>query len=258
MSYLNKHSGLIATLSISINILLIVFLLFFRHQAQQKLDQVAVLMDELGETHIIDTVRIRDTVAVNTEFLVSRPVPVNVQLRLKSTLALKTLIPVDQRLDVPITLHVRQHIKVDTAVLIDGELVVPVDAVIPIDQTFTLRTRKNGRGIKLPIVAEIPLKQDIRLSFRDPLPFRTSIAVDIPINETIPIDLTLNIPVDQDLPVDMPVNSAAQITFPSTLPIKGSIPLSLDVPIDIPLGQTELKEKAHAVGETIRRLLDIF
>jgi len=115
---------------------------------------------------------------------------------------------------------------------------------------------KNGKhGIKVPISAVIPLKQNITLDLGR-IPFETEIPVKIPISQNLPVNIKLSIPINMHVPLNVPVKSWATITFPNKLPVHGKIPLKMKVPVDIPLSSTPLKPKFDSLANVIKGLMD--
>jgi hypothetical protein len=245
---------LIAVTSLILNILIIVGLAYMKLNAGNKLDKAYDILKSLGEARIKYDVPLNDTLEINTEFKVTQKVKVFVELRFKNTIDISDIVPVDQMIDVPINIVVNRMINVDTAILIKDKLTVFLDEKIPVDQMVTIPI-VGKKGINIPLVTVIPLKQNISLNLGT-IPFQTGIPISIPISEKIPVNIKLNIPINMKVPLDVPVRSEAIITFPYTLPVHGKIPIKMKVRVDIPLSETSLKPKFDSLANVIKSLLD--
>jgi hypothetical protein len=252
----NKRSFVrsIAIISLVLNILVVVVLVYMKFNAGNKLDKAYGLLKSLGDSRIKYKVPFSDTLIIDTEFKVTQKVRVFVELQFKNTINISDIVPVDQMIDVPINIVVNKLIQVDTAILIKDKLTVFLDEKIPVDQKVTIPL-KGKKGINIPLYTVIPLKQNISLDLGR-IPFQTAIPVSIPISEKIPVNIKLNIPINMRVPLDVPVKSEAIITFPYTLPVHGKVPLKLIVPVDIPLSETALKTKFDSLANVIKSLLD--
>jgi hypothetical protein len=243
-------------LSLGLNLAIIVVLLIAKFMAEARLEKVSGMLTRLGESEILYTVHVEDTLDIATAFRIEEAVPVIVRMDVDYDLAFKANIPIDQQIMTPIQLTVNQNIKVDTGFLFKDKIVVPLDEMIHVDQKFmvTLNHGKN-RLVNVPIVADIPLKQNITLDIRNPIPVMAEIPIKIPISQTIPVQITMTLPVDMTIPLHIPVNAKAVISFPQTLPVKGRIPLNIDIPVRIPLSATPIKSKSDSIAWELNHLL---
>ena len=249
----------LAAISLLINVLIIGVLLFVKFRAEQKLEIVSGLMQRLGSSVIDYTVHVEDTLDIATSFRVTQKVPVVVQMRVKYDLNLKQDIPVDQKIVTPVSLDINQKIRLDTAFLFRDKIIVPVNEMIHVDEDIIIPlNREKQTGIRVPIITDIPLRQDITLDIRNPIPVQSEIPIQLNISQDLPVKIKMQIPVDLNIPIDIPVNSEAVISFPYTLPVSGQIPIRLDIPVKIPLAGTPLKEKADSIGLVLKDLLKLF
>lgn len=255
--YLMKDkTKLLVIISLILNIGIIGTLLFVKNMVESRLSKVSGMLTRLGNSEIDYTVHVEDTLEISTAFSIKEVVSVFVEMRVKYDLPFKAMIPVDQQIETPITLTVDKTIHLDTVFMFKNKIVAPLDEIISVDQMFTIPTnREKKKGINIPIVADIPLKQTISLDIKDPISVLADIPIKIPISETIPVKIELTIPVDINVPIDIPVKSEALITFPYQLPISGKIPLNLDIPVKIPLSATPIKSKSDSIAYELERLL---
>ena len=253
---MKDKTKLLVIISLILNLGIIGTLLFVKFRAESRLAKVSGMLVRLGNSEIDYTVHVEDTLEISTAFTIEQTVPVLVEMGVKYNLPFKAMIPVDQQIETPIKLTISQKIHLDTAILFKNKIVVPLDEIISVDQKFTIPTnRKKKKGIGVPIIADIPLKQNITLDIKNPISILTDIPVKIPISETIPVKIQLTIPVDINVPLNIPVKSEAMITFPYKLPVSGKIPLNLDIPVKIPLSATPIKSKADSIAIELQNLL---
>ena len=255
---MEHKKNLLGWIALFLGVAIVIVLLYVKFLAEKRLESVAGMLNRLGESEIFYTVHVQDTLDISTAFTIAEKVPVVVQMRVKYDLDFKADIPIDQQIQTPIHLVVNQNIKVDTGFLFKDKIIVPLDEIIHVDQKFLIPTNsKHKKGVNIPIVADIPLKQQITLDIKNPIPVSAEIPIKIPISQTIPVQITLTIPVDLKIPLDIPVNSQAVISFPQTLPVKGRIPISLDIPVRIPLSATPIKPKADSIAFQLKNLLKL-
>ncbi|MEI6124772.1 MAG: hypothetical protein WCQ95_14225 [Bacteroidota bacterium] len=255
---MNRKRNWLIWISLGSNLLIILVLLMAKLLAESRLQKVSSMLNRLGESEIVYTVHIEDTLQISTAFLIEESVPVRVKMDVDYDLDFNAMIPVNQQIETPIKLVVNQNIKIDTGFLFKDKIVVPLDEIIHVDQKFLIATNSaHNKGVRLPIVADIPLKQNITLIIKDPISVYAEIPIKIPISQTIPVQITMTIPVNLKLPLHIPVNSNAVITFPQSLPVKGSIPLNLDIPVKIPLSATPIKSKADSIAFQLNHLLKL-
>ncbi|HOV11408.1 MAG TPA: hypothetical protein PLL90_06565 [Bacteroidales bacterium] len=253
---MKDKTKLLVIISLILNIGIIGTLLFVKYRAETRLARVSGMLVRLGNSAIDYTVHVEDTIEISTAFTIEQVIPVFVEMRVKYDLPFRAMIPVDQQIKTPITLTVDKTIHLDTVFMFKNKIVAPLDEIISVDQKFTIPTnREKKKGINIPIVADIPLKQTISLDIKDPINVIADIPIKIPISETIPVKIQLTIPVDINVPIDIPVKSEALITFPYKLPISGKIPLNLDIPVKIPLSATPIKAKSDSIANELGNLL---
>jgi hypothetical protein len=253
---MDRKKSLLIWISLGLNVAIILVLLIAKFMAEKRLERVSGMLNRLGESEIIYTVHVEDTLDISTAFRIEVAVPVIVQMDVDYDLDFKANIPIDQQIMTPINLVVNQNIKVDTGFLFKDKIVVPLNEVIHVDQKFLVALNGDRtKGIRVPIVADIPLKQNITLDIKNPIPVMAEIPIKIPISQTIPVQITMTLPVDLKIPLHIPVNAKALITFPQTLPVKGRIPLNLDIPVRIPLSKTPIKSKADSIAFELEHIL---
>lgn len=253
---MDKKKSLLIWFSLGLNVAIILVILIGKHLAESRLEKVAGMLNRLGESEIVYTVHVEDTLEIATAFRIEEAVPVMVRMDVDYELDFKTIIPIDQQIVTPIELVVDQTIEVDTGFLFKDKIVVPLDEMIHVDQNFMV-TLDHGKHkiVNIPIVADIPLKQNITLDIKNPIAVLADIPIKIPISQTIPVQIKMTLPVDLKIPLHIPVYASALISFPQTLPVKGSIPLNLDIPVRIPLSATPIKGKSDSIAYELQHLL---
>lgn len=117
------------------------------------------------------------------------------------------------------------------------EVPVNVDQQLPINTEIAF-----NRTIEVPIVATIPIQEDLNTTITVQGPFGVDIPIDVevPVNVDVPIDLTVPITVDETIPVDT------------------EIPIRLDVPISLEVAGTPLADLAIALRDALSQLQGAF
>jgi hypothetical protein len=112
--------------------------------------------------------------------------------------------------------------------------------------------------------------QDATIVYTVPLDTRLPIEIDVPINEQTIVTLTEPVPLSVPAAILFPggggnLNANVNITLPQGLPLaiqldfsvplRTSVPVVLDVPVNIPLRETELGPQFARLGAVVERLV---
>lgn len=131
----------------------------------------------------------------------------------------------------------------DVIVELDEFATSTIEAPVNVDQQLPINTEiAFNRTIEVPIVATIPIREDLN----------TTISVQGPFGVDIPIDV--EVPVDVDVPIDLTV----PITVDETIPVETEIPIRLDVPISLEVAGTPLADLALALRDALGQLQSSF
>ncbi len=224
-----------------INFATVGVLLGVKAKAEKRLANASGFLRQLGEQYIEHLVEVRDTIDVETEIYITEPVMVDIEMLIKDKIPVKMMVDVNDKITVPVDLNINQVIKVDTSITMPEKAVVAAQSEIPVNQRFKWVWVKNV-GPKMRIQANIPLDQEMEISFTQPIRFQSEIPVRFNLVDNLPVHLDLNIPVDQKIELSLYINQQAKVGFPNKLKMKGKIPIVMDIMVKIPLKDTPIKE----------------
>lgn len=224
-----------------INLGTIGVLLMIKAKAERRLANASGYLKELGNQYIDYLVEVRDTIPLENAIQVTQAIPVAIEMTIDDSVLIKANVPVQDTIIVPVNLAIDQQIAVNSPVMIPGNVKVLLNTTIPISQKFKMPVGKKGKGISVPIEAEIPLNQGVAISFNDSMRINTSIPVEFPLNEKLKVGINLNVPMNQVIPLRLPIKQMATVGFPTAMPINGKVPVVLKVPVRIPLSKTPIK-----------------
>lgn len=131
----------------------------------------------------------------------------------------------------------------DVIAELDGFATSTIDVPVDIDQQLPINTEiAFTRTIEVPIVATVPIREDLN----------TTISVQGPFGVDIPIDV--EVPIDVDVPIDLIV----PITVDETIRVDTDIPIKLDIPISLEVEGTPLADLAVALRDALADLQGAF
>lgn len=238
---MNKRGTTIAiAVLLLLNLGTIGVLLMVKAKAEKRLSNASGFLRELGEQSIDHLVQVRDTIDVETEISITEPVPVDIDMLIRDKIPVRMMVDVNDQMTVPVSLNIDETVDVDTSITLPDPVEVQANTLIPVNQKFTWLWGKK-KGPKLKIKADIPLDQKLKISFTDPLRFKSAIPVRFTLDDELPVDLKLNIPVDQKIDLELKIDQKAIVGFPYNLKMKGKIPIIMDIPVHIPLRDTPIK-----------------
>lgn len=94
--------------------------------------------------------------------------------------------------------------------------------------------------------------------------FPFSHQVDVPINTTLPIDTSVVVPIDAgilgtidvDVPIRtvIPVDIDVEVSINKTVDIATTVPVQFEVPVAVPISDTELADHLEALDEALARM----
>lgn len=236
------------------NLSIIAVLLVVRSHAKEHLELTAKHLEALAYKEIEYTVKIDAIIPFSSEIELVESFTVEVELTIDDNIQIKADIPIKDAIQVPVDIRAKQNVELDTTIMITEEVMVNLDTEIPIDQKFLWPIGKKGKGIKIPVIASVPVNENVLVEFSDPLAVQATIAVDIPFQQMIDVEFEMWIPIDQDVPVNFPLKTEAKITIPKPIKVKGEIPVKLEVPVRIPLNETTIKASADSISYEIRQM----
>ena len=236
------------------NVGIISVLIWVKIHAEHHVGLASQHLENLGDDKINHTVLVNTTIPLNTEIEVMEPIEVYIELGINQHVRIKADIPVRDVIQVPVDLRVRENIELDTTIEVIDRISVNLNTSIPVDQTFLIPRGDEGKGIKIPIKASIPINQNVDIGFNQPMQVQSTIGVDIPIKETLDVEFILNVPMDQNVKLNFPLKTNAHVSFLQPLKVKGEIPIKLEIPVVIPLKDTPIKGAMDNVAQELRKL----
>lgn len=114
-----------------------------------------------------------------------------------------------------------QELQITHSVIIDQD--VPIDVVVPLDETVSIPINTT---IPVDTVVTVPVEAGVLGTF----------PVEIPILATIPVDLEVDVPLEQNLI------------------IQTDVPLHLEIPIEIDIAETPLRDSLAAARIALERI----
>lgn len=251
----NKKLWLAIGAVLLVNLGTIVVLLAVKSKAEGRLVKATGFLRELGDQYIDYVVEVHDTIPLLTSIQVTHAIPVDIAMTIDDSVLITANVPVKDTISVPVNLMIDQQIGVDNPVMIPGIVTVQLDTKIPINQKFKMPVGKKGKGMKIPIMAEIPLNQAVGITFNDSMRINTKIPVKFPLNEMLRVPIELNVPMNQEIPLRLPLKQMATVGFPTAMPVNGKVPIVLKVPVHIPLNKTPIKTYLDKTADELDDML---
>lgn len=251
----NKNLWLAIGAIFLINIGTIVVLLGVKSKAEGRLTKASGYLRDLGNQYIDYVVEVHDTIPLTTSIQVTEAIPVDIAMTIDDSVMITANVPVRDTISVPVSLMIDQQIGVDNPVMIPGIVTVQLNTQIPINQKFKMPVGKKGKGIKVPIMADIPLNQAVGITFNDSMRINTKIPVKFPLNEVLRVPIELNVPMNQEIPLRLPLKQMATVGFPTAMPVNGKVPIVLKVPVHIPLAKTPIKTYLDKTADELDDML---
>ncbi|MFT7613628.1 MAG: hypothetical protein ACI9J3_002603 [Parvicellaceae bacterium] len=244
------QGGLIAVLLVALDI------------SNERLQSLGNIMDEMADDHIVYSMEITQDMPVKTNILIEDEVTVDIRMLVESEIPFTAEIPVTEQMLIPFRIGVSDYITLDTTIDIVDEVHIFVDDTIPLDQRMKIKMfgeKKNGdlRGPNMHVRSNIPLHQDLLVSFNESMHVNSTIPIEMLIIDTLPVGLSMRIPVDVMVPVRIPIRSTAKVSFSESMPIDANIPIHITVPIDIPLKETSLAGYFKRMAKGMRNLTKV-
>ena len=237
-------------------ILIVAALVIALNIANKRLKNIASILEETVEQHIMADVELNTNIPLNSNFQINEAITVGINMMVETVIPINVEIPVNENMLVPFKIGVKDYIKLDTTIMISDDVYAIIEDTLYIDQKFTVPTSKK-RGISVPIRAGIPLNERVKVSFNQAIPAQSVVPVDLLIIDTLAVGLNIRVPVDIKLPVRIPVNTTAEVSFPNFVPVTGDIPVSLKIPVDIALSETALALYLTNIAKGLRGLIKL-
>jgi hypothetical protein len=235
---------------------IIISLLVVLSVMQGRLAKLGDTMAMMAEQHITKTISVNDTIPLNSSIMVTDAMSVGIDMMVETTIPFRAEIPVSQNMLVPIRIGVNEYIKLDTTIRIKDVVHIQVNDTIPMNQKMKMPIF-GKRGPSFPIAGNIPLQQDLAVSFNEVMHVESMIPINLLIIDTLPIGLQMRIPVDLLIPIKIPIHSMAKVSFKEAMPVDGSIPIKMDIPVDIPMAETSLAEYFRKMAEGLKGLTEL-
>lgn len=216
--------------------------------SEQRLNELGNLMEEMSDSRIQYDMTVSQTIAAKTDAHITDDVNVGINLVVESVIPFQAEIPVNQKMLIPIDLGITQAIYVDTMISIMDHVKINVDDTIPLDQKI------KAAGLNVKAKAQIPLQQELTVSFDEQIRMQAYIPIDMNVIDSMAVDLDMKIPVNLMVPVRIPLQTTARISFIETLPFEADIPVKLNVPVDIPLNETAMGSYLKKVAKGMKGL----
>jgi hypothetical protein len=254
LTKLQKITIAIGAAALAISGGIIIVLLVVLKVSEGRLHKLSETIDLMAVQHITQNVKVNDTIPLNSEIAITTDeLSVGINMYVETVVPFHAEIPVNQNVLVPFKVGVKDYIKLDTTIMIEDVVIIQVDDTLPMNQK--MKTMLIGNvGPSIRIKGDVPLKQDLRVSFKDPIKVNSVIPIDMIIVDTLPVGLQMRIPVDLEIPVKIPIRSTAKVSFKEAMPVEAKIPIQMSIPVDIPMEETSLAEYFRKMAEGMRGL----
>ncbi len=223
-----------------------------RH-AQQKLNQAAEIIENIGNSSFFIETDISDTIHVSTCIIIPVSIPVNVSLSMMLDAPLSMNVPVDKNLTVPFALNIEKIVPVDTFFHFPDKLYPFINDTLALESKMKI---KFWPGFKIPFKVEgnIPISQNLNLDLKT-VKVSSEIPISISINDSMPVKLDFELPVNQNISFPLKINTRANISFIEKVPIEADFPIQLQVPVEVDFKKTPLKLKFDSLASVLREVL---
>ena len=221
------------TIVVLFTLLIIAALVSVLSVVNNRLDNIAKVLEETAEQHITADIDLITDLPLNSKFRIEDEVTVGINMLVESVIPINVEIPIDQKLLVPFKIGVKDYIKLDTTIMIIDDVFAIIEDTLHLDQKVTMPTSKR-RGVNLPIKASIPLSERVKVKVNQAIPVHSVVPIDLLIIDTLAVGLNIKVPVNVMVPVRIPVNTSAKVSFPEAIPVVGTIPVAITIPADIP------------------------
>ncbi|MES2800502.1 MAG: hypothetical protein V4638_10840 [Bacteroidota bacterium] len=224
--------------------------------AEKRLAKIGATMDEMATLHIVRDILVEESIPLKQNINVTDDIMVNIDMTVETEIPFTAMIPVNQELLVPIRIGIKDFIRIDTTINISDVVHIDVNDTIPLDQRLKIPifSKKKKKGISIPVYGEIPLHQQLNVSFNEAIPIHALVPLDMVVIDTMPIGLVMKIPVDIKVPIRLPIKQTAKIGFSGALPVDTQVPIKMVIPVDIPLEETSLAAYFRKMAHGLRGL----
>jgi hypothetical protein len=241
-------------LSLFINLIVITTSVVLYVSLSKKTEIIARLLEETGSSVIEQSIPIHEDIYIQSDFHITESIPVNVKMNISQILEIHDTLTVRQLVMIPFAMQIDQLIHMDTIFNISKPVSIIINDTIPMKQNITIHI--GNIPFNMPVETRIPINQELLVTMNE-IPVSGVIPVKFELRDTLPVELDFPFPVTMKVPINMNINERAIISFYSTMPTSGKIPLEMQVPVNLPLSETQLKEKLDSVAIILREMVGI-
>ena len=102
--------------------------------ASKRLANIALVLEETAEQHIIANVDLNTNLPLNSNFQINDDVRVGIDMVVETLIPIHVEIPVNENILVPFKIGVKDYIKLDTTILITDDVYAMVEDTLYLDQ----------------------------------------------------------------------------------------------------------------------------
>jgi hypothetical protein len=245
---------LLALVALAANAVTVVTLLGVRSLASARLQEVSTDLRGLAAGSIETVISVRQTLQLDADIRIVEPTAIDLTLNLADKVPIRLDVSVKETLKVPLDVPIDQMIDLDTAMTITDKAKIRIKADIKLDQGVRWRVA-NPFAPLLNIEGNVPLDQDVEISFPQALMVKGQVPVKFRLQDEIEVPVAFEVPVEQMMDLKLAIKQQAQVGFPEPLHIVGDIPVVLEIPVSIPLQPTPVGHFLEKVAGRLESLL---
>jgi HAMP domain-containing protein len=202
-----------------------------------RLKHMSDAMRELAASSIETTITVRQTMPLDAEIRIAKATDIDLDLDVNDRLPIRLDVQVKETIAVPLDLQIEEEIAIESAVHIPKKSNIRVKADIGVDQPVRWRVA-NPIIPLLNIKGNVPVDQDVEITFPETLQIKGKIPVKFRLTEQIDVPIEFSVPVEQMLDLKLAIEQRARVGFPEPLNIVGEIPIVMEIPVRVPLQPT--------------------
>ena len=202
-----------------------------------RLKHMSDAMRELAASSIETTITVRQTMPLDAEIRIAKPTNIDLDLDVNDRLPIRLDVEVKETIGVSLDLQIEENIDIESSVRIPQKSKIRVRADIPVEQPVRWRVA-NPLIPLLNIKGNVPVDQDVEITFPETLQIKGKVPVKFRLTEQIDVPIEFSVPVEQMLDLKLAIEQRARVGFPEPLNIVGEIPIVMEIPVQIPLQPT--------------------
>ncbi|MFH0894833.1 MAG: hypothetical protein V2A54_10405 [Bacteroidota bacterium] len=253
MSSKNKTGIIAIVLAVLLPVALAIYLSLKLNESREKLNQAADIIESLGNASFTIDADIQDSIEINTSFRIPVSIPVHVRMNVSVNAPLDMNVPINRQLNIPFSVKINQMLPVDTVFRFPAGIQALVNDSIPLNSRMKI---KFWPGMRIPFKVQgtVPFNKALKL---DPGNVRvaSNIPVRLSLSDSIPVFLDFSVPVKDTIPMNLFIDSDAQITFYTSLPVRGRLPLKMKTPVKVDFSKTPLKARFDSLARVMRKIM---